>query len=518
MSTARRVPESIRSVMVVDNDPGVLTFMTMLFEKEGLRVSTAEDGLAALSLLETEQPDLMLVDLVMPNIGGDKLGRILRSQDRFSDTYLVMISAISPEENIDYRRFGFDACIAKGPFAKMGPIVLDVLAQLGTTITRTSPGGIYGLENLYKREITRELLSTKRHAELIIDNLSESILETNREGRIIFTNVAATGLFGIPEENFLSSNLPNLFSQEERPVVTDRITRAQPGRPPESLTVRYQDRIVTLQILAVDDDGVVSTIVIAQDVTDLKRSREELESLVTARTAELARANESLQQEIDNRIRFEGRLKASIREKEVMLNEIHHRVKNNLQLISSLLNLSFNRVEAGPSRDILQDTRRRIHSLALVHDKLYGAQDLALVDAQKYFQTLVEEVVQSLADDTRTLHVSVDARGVTLPIDIAVPCALIINELITNAIKHAFSGRNSGSLRVRLVEENDRLYILEVTDDGTGLPEGVSFDNPRSLGVRIVTVLVRQLDGTLEVASDGGTRIRLLIPRAAEEE
>lgn len=501
---------AIRSVLVVDNDPGVLTFMTALLEREEMTVATAEDGLEALSTLETIEPDLIFVDLVMPNISGDKLGRILRSQDRFSDTYLIMISAISPEEDIDFRLFGYDACIAKGPFNEMGPIVLDVIAQLGTTITRTNPGGIYGRETLYKREITRELLATKRHSELIIDNLAESILETNRAGQIIFANTAATHLFEIREEILLSSDFPALFTGRQREQVARQIADAVPGTPPEAVTLRYKGRIITLHVLAVDDEGSVSPIIIAQDVTELQRSREELEQMVTERT-------QALQDEIEQRSLLEDRLRASLQEKEAMLEEIHHRVKNNLQVVSSLLNLSSRRVDDGALRGLLQDTRRRIHSLALVHDKLYSSGNLGAVDAQQYFQELVEVVVTSMATEDCRVNASVDAHGVTLPIEIAVPCALIVNELITNALKHAFQERSSGTICVIMKNNSDRSYTIEISDDGVGLPDTATTHDTQTLGFRIVNVLVRQLDAQMEIERTNGVRFRIVIPASNEE-
>lgn len=508
----------IASVMVVDNDPGVLAFMTVLLENEGKTVVTAEDGLAALSHLDTVQPDLIFVDLVMPNISGDKLGKILRSHEQYDNTWLIMISAISPEEQIDYASYGFDACIAKGPFGKMGPIVLDVISRLGTTITRSKPGGMYGQENLYKREITRELLSTKRHSDLIIENLAESILETNQEGRIISANGAATRLFDIPEESLLSSNILDLFEDAQRPDVSSLLYQAAPGDTPRELTLRHRGRVITLHILAVDDEGVISPIVIAQDVTDAHRSQEELEQRVAERTEELARANQALTEEIHQRTRLEEQLRSSIREKESMLEEIHHRVKNNLQVVSSLLNLSARRTPEAAVREMIMDTRRRIQSLALVHDKLYSAGDLAAVSAQQYFQTLVESIVSSLMDESCRVTAVIEARQVTLPIGLAVPCALITNELITNSMKHAFRDRKSGQIRVILTKDADNSYIMEVSDDGVGLSQDISPDTSQTLGMRIVAVLVRQLNATLEIIRAEGTRIRITIPAAAERQ
>lgn len=463
---------AIRSVAVIDNDPAVLIFMRKLLEHHGYDVLTAEDGLSALALLEEHDPELMFIDLIMPNIGGDKLGRILRSQERFQRTYLIMISAISPEEEIDYLANGFDACIAKGPFQTMGTIVVELIDQLGTTITRERPGGIYGRELLFKREITRELLSTKRHGELILDNMAESIIETNPRGSIVFANPAASRVFGIPEERLLSSNFIDLFDGADRHAVAALIDAVEPNRPPVPVTVDRLGRILKLQILAVADEGGVSPVIIAQDQTELQRSR------------------------------------ASLQEKEAMLDEIHHRVKNNLQIVSSLLQLSAKRMPDPILREIIQDTRRRVHSLALVHDKLYGAGDRGAIDAQRYLSALTAGIVQSIAADPNPMAVHVDARHVTLPMDLAVPCALITNELVTNALKHAFPGR-TGNIWVTLTTADSGSFRLEVRDDGVGLNRSVDLENSTTLGFRIVGVLARQIGAVVRFASKQGLSVTM---------
>jgi PAS domain S-box-containing protein len=505
--------------MVVDNDPTICTFMKMFLEKKEMEVRTAEDGLQALSVLEDYSPDLMFIDLVMPNISGDKLGLILRSQRRFENTYLVVLSAISSEQEIDYVSYGFDACVAKGPMKKLGDVIDLVVSKLGTEITRISPGGVYGLENLYKREITRELLSTKRHFELILQNMAESIIELTPGGKIVFVNAAATRLFGVPEEDLLSCDFFSLFDENQRTIVTDQVDAAIAEAPPEQFLVDHQGKKVALQVLTVDDEGIVSAVVIAENVTEkyeaeeaLRHARDELEMRVEERTVELARANESLRVENDRRVELEDRLRASLREKEVMLDEIHHRVKNNLQVISSLLGLNANRVQEPEFREIVEDMRRRVQSLSLIHDRLYRSHDLAAVQAGDYFQDLVDGLVGSFAHNDTQISVAIEADEVNLPIDVAVPCALITNELITNSLKHAFADRSNGSIRLAMQRQNDGSIVLEIEDDGRGLLESVDLSEPDTLGLRIVKVLARQLGARLRVRRNGGTMFRIEIP------
>jgi PAS domain S-box-containing protein len=510
---------TISSVLVVDNDPGVCTFMQMLLEKEGMEVRTAEDGLHALEVLTDFSPDVMFIDLVMPNISGDKLGQVLRSQDRFADTYLIILSAISSEETIDYVAWGFDACVAKGPFKSQGEVVLSVLAKLGSEITRTRPGGVYGVENLYKREITRELLSTKRHFELTLKNMTESIIETTAEGRIVFVNPAATKLLDTPEEELLSTDLFSLFRETPGEPVFATVTRAREGQPTAPFLIEHRGKTVRLQILTVNDEGVLSIVIIGTDVTEkrraeeaLQRAHDELEERVRERTAELASVNESLKTEIEQRTRLERQLRDSLREKEVMLDEIHHRVKNNMQVISSLMGLNANRLEDPESREIITDMKRRVQSLSLVHDRLYQSGNLSAVEAQDYFRRLADGLIGSLKRDDQDIHVTIDAQGVSLPIQVAVPCALITNEAITNSLKHAFPEKTTGTVYLSLKRNADMSLTLVVEDDGVGIPDSVEISAPATLGLRIIKVLAKQLGASIKLRRTGGTRLQFDIP------
>jgi len=510
---------AIRSVLVVDNDPGVCTFMQVLLEKHGMKVRTAEDGLQALTVLDSFDPDVMFIDLVMPNISGDKLGQVLRSHSRFDNTYLIVLSAISSEQEIDYLSWGFDACIAKGPFKAQGEVVMSVVSKLGTEITRTRPGGVYGVENLYKREITRELLSTKRHFELILGNMGESIVETNEHGRVVFVNPAAATLLGKTEEEILSADLYSLFQKRSGERIRSAVEAAVAGAPVSPVLVEHAGRIVSVQALTVTDEGVVSVVIIGTDVTETRKAEaalleahSKLETRVQERTAELAAANESLRLEIDHRSTLEQKLRASLYEKEVMLDEIHHRVKNNMQVISSLMALNAGRLTDPDCRAIIDDMRRRIHSLSMVHDRLYQSDDLSAVDAQDYFRRLLDNLVGSLAGDDKEITTDIDARGVGLPIHVAVPCALMTNEIVTNSLKHAFTGRQSGTIRVTMAQKPDSSLTLIVEDDGVGMPESVDPAAPATLGLRIVKVLARQVGATVKLRRTGGTRFRFDIP------
>ena len=453
----------------------------------------------------------------MPNIGGEKLCQILRNQRRFNHTYLIVLSAISSEEEIDFVSIGFDACIAKGPLKRVGEIILLVIEKLGREITRSSPGGTYGLEKLYKREITRELLSTKRHFELILENMAESIIETIIDGRIVFANPAAIKLLGIQEEILLSSSLTSLFTINQQPKVKALMMRASDNAnensKPEMLS--YGDRVLTAQVLAVNDDGRASMVIIIDDITEkkraedaLKKAHDELESRVIERTAELASANRSLQSEISHGQELEKKLRYSLKEKEILLDEIHHRVKNNLQIVSSLLGLNARRFQNEELRATIRDMRHRIHSLSLVHDKLYRSGNLAAVDIGDYFRTLIKQLVGSYAFESERIKVTTDIDKVFFGLDVAVPCALIVNELITNSLKYAFPNNGAGEIAVKIKRDGDEDFVMEVGDNGAGLPRDVNPDDPDVLGLRIVKVLAGQLNAKMTIERSAGTVFR----------
>jgi PAS domain S-box-containing protein len=212
------------------------------------------------------------------------------------------------------------------------------------------------------------------------------------------------------------------------------------------------------------------------------------------------------------RKRSEEALKSSLREKEVLLREIHHRVKNNLQVVSSLLNLQGRRLKEGEAMSFLKESQRRIRSMALVHEKLYQSKDLARIDMAGYVGSLAQHLFQSFRVDPALIRFRADIRDVALDINTAMPSGLLISELVSNALKHAFPGERRGEIAVELRAADEGYYALVVRDDGAGFPPGIDFRRTASLGMQLVLLLVEQLDGTIDLApasETGGTEFRV---------
>jgi two-component sensor histidine kinase len=237
----------------------------------------------------------------------------------------------------------------------------------------------------------------------------------------------------------------------------------------------------------------------------LQKSHEELEDRVLQRTNELRVANRQLQEDMSQRLRIENQLESSLAEKEMLLKEIHHRVKNNLQVISSILKLQFDRISDPGLKAVLQDSQNRVHSMALIHEKLYQSTSFSQIDFTEYLNSLVIFLHRSYNSSHKNIQLRVEAEPVILGIDAAVPCGIIVNELVSNSLKHAYPNANEGEIFIQLKERAGKI-ILSVEDNGIGISKEIDVDAISSLGLQLVNALVGQLDGNLEVNGDHGSR------------
>lgn len=208
-----------------------------------------------------------------------------------------------------------------------------------------------------------------------------------------------------------------------------------------------------------------------------------------------------------------ARLQAALSEKEVLLKEIHHRVKNNLQVIASLLRMQSRTVPDGPWREQLRESQHRIRAMALVHEQLYAAPDMARINAAAYLHALASSIVRAYAvSPDRILLFAIADEHLSLSIDMAVPIGLIVTELVTNSVKYAFPDGQSGRIQISL-QVTPRALSLTVSDNGVGLPEPIDLALTPSLGLRIVRSLSQQLGGSVSLERGGGTTFRMTMPQ-----
>jgi PAS domain S-box-containing protein len=218
---------------------------------------------------------------------------------------------------------------------------------------------------------------------------------------------------------------------------------------------------------------------------------------------------QEIQRDITERKRAEEKIRASLKEKEVLLKEIHHRVKNNLQIVSSLLYLQASKTEHPGAVSALKESRARVRSMALIHERLYQSPNLASVDMGQYTRDLVSDLSQSHRTEESSVQLTVDVGDISLGITEAIPCGLIINELVSNALKHAFPKGTGGEVTICILKGGTNRTTLTVKDNGVGFPEHVDLRDPPSLGLTLVKSLVEQLSGTIELDRRGGARITI---------
>lgn len=218
--------------------------------------------------------------------------------------------------------------------------------------------------------------------------------------------------------------------------------------------------------------------------------------------------------DVTEREQAEEQVKASLKEKEVLLREIHHRVKNNLQVISSLLNLQSGYITDQRSLELFKECQTRVRSMSLIHERLYQAASLSRLSFSGYARALTEDLFHSYGVDRERVTYSMNIIDQPMNIDTAVPCGLIVNELVSNSLKYAFPGYHQigrqGLIKITLVREGDGRLALSVSDNGIGLPKDFNINKVESLGLQLVTTLVEQLDGRLEVKNEGGASFRII--------
>jgi len=270
---------SKKRALAVDNHPVFLKLMAELLKKRGLTVVTADSGLSALDILQDYTPDIIFVDLVMPNIGGEKLCQAVRSMARLKSVYIVVLSAVAAEEQPDFKQFGANDCIAKGPFDKMKRHIYHLLDRFCEGTDLVSSNGILGTEDIHERDITRELLAAKRHFEIILGHMAEGVLELTPDARIIYANSAAISFIGIPEVRLLGVNFTDLFHPDHRKTVESVLSKADSavGGVSEKFPVSLNSRYIALDFIPVHNGWQKTIIAILHDVTARKRARESLQ-------------------------------------------------------------------------------------------------------------------------------------------------------------------------------------------------------------------------------------------------
>jgi PAS domain S-box-containing protein len=370
--------------------------------------------------------------------------------------------------------------------------VVDVLlsVSLVRTPTREPLYFISQIQDVTKRTAAeRALRSSEERFRLLVEGATDyGIFQLDRAGTIVNWNSGAQRINGYGAEEIIGRHFSVFYPHET----------VAAGHPEHELAVALARGRYHEEGERVRKDG--SRLWASVTITALRDHAGEHVGFV------------KITQDITDRKTAEEQIRASLREKEVMLREIHHRVKNNLAVISSLFGLQARSLNDGASVRALREAQDRVLSMALVHQHLYNSADLGAVAFGEYARTLAGQVFQVNHLPTSEIKLELDVEAVRLSIDQAIPCGLILNELLSNCLKHAFRDRPGGRILLTLSVQ-DTVCRLRVADDGAGMPAELDVRSAKSLGVRLVRTLARQLDGTIEYRPTGpGTEALFTFP------
>ncbi len=338
--------------------------------------------------------------------------------------------------------------------------------------------GAFGFWNFsLKRKVekkTFELMKSEENYRMLIEQASDAILVFDANGNFADLNSSAVTMFGYPQKELLKMNLRNIFSEKdylENPLQLELINETTPFLSEHRLTRKGGNGFFAEINSKKLNDGRYQSIV--RDITDRKIAEMEIQN--------------------------------SLSEKEVLLKEIHHRVKNNLQIVSSLLSLQANKLTEKESVAALVESKNRIKSMTMIHEKLYQSKSLSLIDMSSYIINLSKQISNSYKID-KQIELKYDLQKINLNVDLAMPIGLIINELVSNSLKYAFTNKNCGELFISFSSPEPQKYVLIVQDNGVGLPANVNLDNSKTLGLNLVTILTKQLNGTVEIDNTAGAK------------
>lgn len=370
-----------------------------------------------------------------------------------------------------------------------GPREISVLAAAINSMTEQLNKVLESLESRIS-DIRRTEASLRRantRLQVLIEHSPIAVVLLDPEGRIEIWSKAAESIYGWKSGEVLGKHLP-IIPPEDIEAYTfflqQIVERKEKviNRELESLRKDGTRIWISLSVAPLEDlsGNVYGVMTIASDITEQKKAREQIV--------------------------------ASLREKEVLLKEIHHPVKNNMQIISSMLNLQEGGMDDTGMRDVFKAGQQRIQSMGLIHEQLYMSDDFSRIDLSCYVESLSQYLLQSSVRDTAGIQLITDIAPLSLSIETAIPCGLIINELLTNAIKYAFQGKKNGLIRIEIKEERENTVALTIGDNGIGMAASAVPGDTKGLGLTLVRELVNQLQGSLEELEGPGTVFRIVFP------
>jgi len=447
-------------ILIVDDDPDLALNLKDILDDEGYNTMVTNDGQTALTLCHKQVFDLGLIDIKLPDIQGVEL--VERLVEVSPTTEHILITGYASIES------AIEAVGQKNIIAyEQKPLDMNHLLPLIRQVTE-------------RKRAEEALKTSKEYASDVIDSSLDMIITVDMGRNIVEFNKAAEKTIGYSREEVIGRNADILYSNRQEGFSVHKRTIKQGQCAQEILNRRKNGEVFTSFLssstLRNIHGEMVGVMGVSRDITEQKRAQEQI--------------------------------KTSLKEKDVLLKEIHHRVKNNLQIISSLLDMRIMRTDNQQMIDLFEDTRSKIHTMSLIHTQLYQSDRFDRINIGDYIKELVGYLSQIYTRESRLVTPVIESSEIYLSMTQAMPCALALNEVISNAFKHAFQDGQKGTIRISLNRAPDDRIFVRVKDDGIGIPEEIDIFKTNGLGLKLFRNLIQeQLKGEIRVARDQGTEI-----------
>ena len=333
-----------------------------------------------------------------------------------------------------------------------------------------------------KRVAEQKLKESIESYKVLFNSIQDAMYILDEDGRFLEVNQGAERMYGYPREKFIGST-PDFL--------------AAPGKVDMNLTYRRMEDALNGGVQQFEWWGRKKNGEIFPKELQLNPGKYFGKPVVIA-----------IARDITERKKAEQKIKESLKEKEILLAEIHHRVKNNLAVITGLLELQVQNTDNDEAKTVLRDSQLRINSMALIHEKLYESDNLSLIQFGKYIGELIDVIADSHITKEKPIEIDIESDPIEFTITQAIPCGLLMNEIVTNALKHAFEGRKSGKIVISLKKEGDVIQLV-ISDNGVGLPDNFEEMKVKSLGMTLIYTLASQLNADMNIESGEGTVYRL---------
>jgi len=451
-----------KNILIVEDEGTIALEIQNKLEEWGYSIAgTVSSGEEAIMVAINKHPDLILMDIILKEkITGIEAANIIKNN---FDVPIIYLTAYGDEKTIEDAKITFPQAYLLKPFDDK---------ELKLTIEMA----------LYKHKMEARLKRSEETYRTLAENANDIIFIISLEDRLEYVNKFAANMLGFEPHELVGKLRQNLFpmeiSDKQRKNIDRAIETQSPVRSECKIALPRRALWLDTNLIPLKDkkDKIFAVMGISRDITEQKQVEEDL--------------------------------RTSLNEKEILLKEIHHRVKNNMQIISSLINLQSDYATDEATVKMFEDSKNRIRSMALIHEKLYMSDDISLIEFSKYIKSLTSKLLEFYSSKARLITINVISDNITMDIDYAIPCGLIINELVSNAIKYAFPNGNDGNITIQMHQKGEN-YVLSVEDDGVGFPQGINFSNPKTLGLQIVHTLTLQLGGDIELETNGFTRFRI---------